>query len=100
MDVQSCGNSEYDLKPGKNETTGKVKVKYDGVLLGVGGHMHDYAKQLVLEDVTRKDTVATLDAKVDDLGRMLGMTVATFFDRGGYPFAAGDELKINATYDN
>lgn len=100
MDVQSCGNSEYDLKPGKNETTGTVKVKYAGELLGVGGHMHDYAKQLVLEDVTRKATVATLDAKVDDQGRLLGMTVATFFDRGGYPFAAGDELKITATYDN
>lgn len=100
MDVQSCGDSEYDLKPGKNETTGMVKVKYDGVLLGVGGHMHDYANQLILADVTRKETVATLYAKTDDKGLLQGMTVATFFDRGGYPFTAGDQLKITATYDN
>ena len=100
MDVQSCGNSGYDLKPGKNVTTGTVQVKYDGILLGVGGHMHDYAKQIVLEDTTRNETVATLDPTVDDKGQLLSVPVVTFFDKGGYKFASGDTLKITATYDN
>ena len=100
MDVQSCGNSGYDLKAGKNENTGTVAVKYNGILLGVGGHMHDYARQIVLEDATRKETVATLDAKLDEKGQLLSMPVVTFFDRGGYKFAAGDLLRITATYDN
>jgi hypothetical protein len=100
MDVQSCGNSGYDLKPGKNKNTGTVTVKYNGILLGVGGHMHDYAKQIVLEDATRKETVATLDAKLDEKGQLLSIPVVTFFDRGGYRFAAGDQLRITATYDN
>jgi len=100
MDVESCGNSGYDLKPGKNVTTGTVPVKYDGILLGVGGHMHDYAKEIVLEDTTRKETVATLDAKVNAQGELLSMPVVTFFDRGGYKFAAGDTLKITAIYEN
>ena len=100
MDVQSCGGSSYDLKAGKNENTGTVTVKYNGILLGVGGHMHDYAKQIVLEDTTRKETVATLDANVDEKGQLLSMPVVTFFDRGGYKFVAGDELRITATYDN
>jgi hypothetical protein len=100
MDVQSCGNSGYDLKAGKNENIGTVTVKYNGVLLGVGGHMHDYAKQITLEDTTRKETVATLDAKLDEKGQLLSMPVVTFFDRGGYKFAAGDQLRITATYDN
>jgi hypothetical protein len=100
MDVQSCRDSGYDLKPGKNENTGSVTVKYDGILLGVGGHMHDYAKQIILEDATRKEKVVTLDAKLDEKGQLLSMPVVTFFDRGGYKFAAGDQLKITATYDN
>ena len=100
MDVQSCGNSGYDLHAGKNENTGTVTVKYNGILLGVGGHMHDYAKQITLEDTTRKETVATLKANVDEKGQLLSMPVVTFFDRGGYKFAAGDELRITATYDN
>jgi hypothetical protein len=100
MDAKSCGNSGYDLPAGKSEKTGSVAVKYSGVLLGVGGHMHDYAKQIVLEDTTRRETVATLDAKVDEQGHLLSMPTVLFLDRGGYKFAAGDVLKIDATYDN
>lgn len=100
MDVQSCGNSGYDLRAGKNENTGTVTVKYNGILLGVGGHMHDYASQITLEDTTRKETVATLKANVDEKGQLLSMPVVTFFDRGGYKFASGDQLRITATYDN
>jgi hypothetical protein len=100
MDVRSCGNSGYDLHPGKNENVGTVTVKYNGILLGVGGHMHDYAKQIVLEDATRKETVASLNANVDEKGQLISMPVVTFFDRGGYKFAAGDQLRITATYDN
>jgi hypothetical protein len=100
MDVRSCGDSGYDLKPGKNKNTGAVTVKYNGVLLGVGGHMHDYARQIVLEDATRKETVASLDAKLDEKGQLLSMPVVMFLDRGGYKFVAGDQLRITATYDN
>jgi hypothetical protein len=42
MDVASCGNSGYDLPAGPSEKSGTVGVKYEGVLLGVGGHMHNF----------------------------------------------------------
>jgi hypothetical protein len=100
MDVESCRASGYDLKAGKSQTTGSVAVKYDGVLLGVGGHLHDYGQRLVLEDTTRNETVVTLDAKLGETGELLSIPVVTFFDKGGYKFAAGDQLKITATYDN
>ena len=97
MDVQSCGGSGYDLKADANSNTGTVTVKYDGILLGVGGHMHDYGKRLVLQDATRNETVVTLDATTDEKGQLLSMPVVTFFERGGYKFAAGDQLRITAT---
>jgi hypothetical protein len=100
MDVKSCGSSGYDLPAGNSEKTGTVTVKYSGVLLGVGGHMHDYGKELVLQDETKRETVATLDAKVDDKGQLLSMPTVIFLDKGGYKFSAGDVLKISATYDN
>jgi len=100
MDVTSCGHSGYDLPAGLSEKSGDVIVKYDGALLGVGGHMHDFAKQLTLEDATQKAAVATLDAKVDEKGQLISMPVKTFFEQGGYKLAAGDQLKITATYDN
>jgi hypothetical protein len=100
MDAKSCGNSSYDLPVGKSEKSGSVTLKYSGVLLGVGGHMHDYAKEIVLHNTTRNETVATLPAKVDEQGHLLSMPTVTFFDHGGYKFAAGDVLKIDAIYDN
>jgi hypothetical protein len=69
-------------------------------LLGVGGHLHDYGRQVVLQDVSRKETVATLDAKVDAQGRLESVPVKLFVQEGGYKFGAGDVLKISATYEN
>ncbi|PYU67468.1 MAG: hypothetical protein DMG49_18660 [Acidobacteria bacterium] len=100
MDVTSCGKSGYDLPTGKSEKTGTVTLKYDGVLLGVGGHLHDYGKQIVLQDVTRQETVATLDAKADAQGHLQSVPVKLFVQQGGYKFAANDVLRISATYDN
>jgi len=68
-------------------------VKYDGVLLGVGGHMHDYGRQIVLEDASRKETVATLDAKSDAQGHLESVPVRLFVQEGGYKFAKGDVLE-------
>jgi hypothetical protein len=100
MDVQSCGNSGYDVPAGKSQKSGTVTVKYNGVLLGVGGHLHDYGRQVVLEDLTRKETIATLDAKVDEKGLLVSVPVKLFIQQGGYKFSAGDVLKTSAAYDN
>jgi hypothetical protein len=100
MDVKSCSNSSYDVPAGKSEKSGTVTVKYDGVLLGVGGHLHDYGRQVVLQDESRKETVATLDAKVNEKGLLESVPVKLFVQQGGYKFSAGDVLKISATYEN
>jgi hypothetical protein len=100
MDAKSCGNSSYDLPPGLSKKVGSVLIKYSGVLLGVGGHMHDYGQQLTLEDSSAKDPVATLTAKTDALGHLLSIPVVTFFQNGGYHFSAGNMLTITATYNN
>jgi len=100
MDVASCGGSGYDLPAGPSKKVGSVTVNYSGVLLGVGGHMHDYAGRLVLEASRSKDPVATLTANTDDAGRLISMPVVTFSGTGGYPFSAGDKLTVTATYNN
>lgn len=100
MDVKSCGDSGYDLPAGNSEKTGTVTVKYSGALLGVGGHMHDYAKELILEDESKKETVAKLEAKLAPNGELISMPTVLFLDQGGYKFSAGDVLKISASYDN
>jgi hypothetical protein len=55
IDVNRCANSSYDLPPGPSKKVASVPVKYSGILLGVGGHMHDYGQQLTLEVSSSKD---------------------------------------------
>jgi hypothetical protein len=104
MDVGGCGRSGYDLPAGPSKKVGMVPVKYDGVLLGVGGHMHDYAKELVLQDSRSAEPVVTLAAKTDEHGQLISMPVELFFQKypqtGGYPLKAGDTLRVMSTYDN
>ncbi len=100
FDVMQCDDSGYDLKPGRNVTTGEITLRYTGTLLGVGGHQHDYGQRLVLENLTRKEDVAALDAKLDAQGRILSMPVVTFYDRGGYRLNRGERLRVTSTYDN
>lgn len=100
LDVKSCGDSSYDLKPGRNITTGDVTLKYPGILLGVGGHMHDYGRELVLTNLSRKQTVAALPSKLDAQGHMVSMPIVLFMKEGGYKVAPGDRMQITATYEN
>lgn len=100
MDAAGCGSSGYDLPAGPTSKTGEVALKYNGILLGVGGHMHNYAKRLVLADTTKKETIATLGAVTDPSGHLKSMPVMLFYQVGGRKLAAGDQLKVTATYDN
>ena len=100
LDVKSCGDSSYDLKPGRNVAIGDVTLKYPGILLGVGGHMHDYGRELVLTNLTRKQTVATLDSKLDASGHMVSMPIVLFMKEGGYKVAQGDRMQVTASYLN
>lgn len=100
LDARSCGPSGYELPAGSSEVTGHVAVKYRGILLGVGGHMHDYGRRLVLLNATRRETVARLDAQVDARGQLVSIPVRIFMDSGGYRLAAGDRLEVTSVYDN
>lgn len=123
IDVGVCGHSSYDLPAGATSKSGTVPVKYSGTLLGVGGHLHDYGRQLTLEvsgvetvqtqlpdphveGVRRNESapfkkqVAVLDAKTDDQGLLLGIPVVTFFQTGGYKIGAGQKLIVTAKYNN
>ena len=100
IDVKQCGESSYTLKPGRNFTTGTAIVKYSGILLGLGGHLHDYGQQVRVENATRNETIASLDAKLDSTGHIRSMPIAYFIQRGGYRLNADDQVKVSATYDN
>ncbi len=100
IDVQECGNSGYTLLAGKSSKTGVITVPYSGALLGVGGHLHDYATNLTLREAADGKLIASLDAKTDEKGTLLSLPVVTFHETGGYALKAGDKLEVTASYSN
>jgi hypothetical protein len=100
FDVQTCGNSGYDLAPGVNVTQGNFTLKHSGILLGVGGHLHDFGVQLELANESRQEGVAVLRSVLNDKGEIQSMPIVTFAERGGYPLRAGEKLTVTAHYDN
>ncbi len=100
FDVQSCGSSGYDLPAGHSVKTGEVKLEFSGKLLGLGGHLHDYGRGLLLQTSASKDSVADLTAKLDGQGRILSMPVVMFTQTGGYKVHKGDVFHVSAVYEN
>jgi len=97
FDVKQCGNSSYDLAPGRNVTSGEFTLSYDGTLIGLGGHLHDYGRELRVEDVTRQAEIATLQAKLDPQGQIMGVSMVQFPEHRGFALARGDVVKVTAT---
>ncbi len=100
IDVKECGNSGYDVPAGKSARTGTVTVPFTGALLGLGGHLHDYGRTLILTDPETKTQIAKLDAKVDEKGQLISMPIVTFYETGGYKLRRGARLQVAAAYDN
>jgi hypothetical protein len=100
IDAKECADSAYDLPPGQSVKIGKITVRYSGVLLGVGGHLHDYGESLVLSNPTRNEPIAMLNSKLDPQGRIVSMPVVSWVDKGGYRIDRGDVLQVAAAYDN
>jgi hypothetical protein len=100
FDVEECRESGYDLEPGKTITAGRFTMKFPGALLGVGGHLHDYGRGIVLEDLTHKSPIASLKAQTDASGHLLYMPIVSFAQTGGYRLEAGQVLRVAAAYDN
>jgi hypothetical protein len=94
------GPTFYDLKPGLNVATKDIVIPLAGKLLMLGGHMHDYARSLTLDDLSNGETIAVLDARLDSEGRFLSLPIISLAEQGGYKIAPGQPVRLTSTYDN
>jgi len=100
FDVMQCGDSGYDLKGGESTKKGEFQMQQSGLLLGLGGHLHDYGHSLIVTDNTRKQLIAKLNAELDEKGSIQSMPIVTFLNAGGYHLATGDKIQVVAEYHN
>ena len=111
LDVRDCGSSEFDV-PGTGGPGSTFTEKWDftmpegGRIVAAGGHLHGGAVGLDVTDTTcGRSLYSSLPtwggAPVFPVMHEPGPThMSSLTSSEGIPFAAGDTLRLSATYDD
>jgi hypothetical protein len=89
----------YDLPPGRSTKSFDFTLPTGGRLLGAGGHLHDYAVAMRLEDGATGKTIVRLRSERDADGRIRGVSRKRFIFRPRR-LRPGHPYRLVAEYDN
>jgi hypothetical protein len=90
----------FDLPPGRSEQSWEGRPAVSGRILGMGGHLHTYAVELRLEDVTTGEVIWRSEPERDEAGQVVGMPQSRLWWRMGLPVRADQTDRLTAVYDN
>jgi hypothetical protein len=95
------GTSAWDLAPGRSERSAEFTMPLGGSLLALGGHVHDYAHSVRLEDAESGKVLVRLDTKLSADGHLISLGKRVFgFHEEGLPLLANHRYRIVAVYVN
>ena len=95
------GGSTFDVPTGVSVTTSEFTLPVGGRVRQLGGHLHDYAVELRLEDVQSGRVLARLGADRNADGTIRGVSRARFlFHPGGLRLEANRRYRVVGVYDN
>ena len=101
--IPHAGSHSFDLPPGRSERSWEGRPAVSGRIIGLGGHLHDYAVELRLEDVTAGRLIWRTTPQLDAAGRVIGMPQDRFVLRRGLPglpLRSDHVYRLTAVYDN
>jgi hypothetical protein len=91
----------YDLPPGPSERAVEFSLAGSGRLLAIGGHLHDYATDLRIEEVETGRVVVDLVPVTDGAGKVTAMPRKLPGITGdGIALRGGRRYRLVARYDN
>lgn len=95
------GANEFDVPPGRSEKAYEFTVPVEGHILGVSGHLHDYGREVRLEDAESGKVLTRIAARTRPDGSVRGMERHLFGVTGaGLKLKAGHRYRVVAVYDN
>lgn len=93
--------SAFDLAPGRSVREREFALPVDGRILGVGGHLHDYAESITLMDVATGKVMISLRALTSPEGKVSGVSRELPGITGeGIRIRAGRRYRLVAVYRN
>jgi hypothetical protein len=92
--------SEFDLPPGRSETSFEARPAVAGRVVGFGGHAHRYAVELRFEDVTRGRILWRSRIRTDTAGTVVDVPRTTYTLRRGPILDPDHVYRVTVVYDN
>lgn len=93
-------SSSFAVPAGRTVKQAEFTVPIAGTLLGVGGHLHDYGRRLLVINLATGDTLYDGRSETAPDGRIQDMPMAPMWARGGVRVAAGTRFRLIGIYDN
>lgn len=98
--IGPLGVKDFPVPPGKTVKSWEGKPAVDGRILGIGGHLHDYATRLSLIDVTSGETVWEARPNGEPGGHVTGVPSDKFIWSLGKKIYADHTYRIEVEYAN
>ena len=99
VNVHPGAGDAFDLPPGGGSRSSTFTMQVNGRLLAVGGHLHDFGKELRLEDATSGKVLARVRAQRTPEGLVSGVSHGIYGILGRGPhLLAGHEYRLVAVY--
>lgn len=101
LDVMGpVGDKDFPVPPGRTEMTWEGSPAIQGRILGIGGHLHDFGKEIRFEDVTTGKVLWRAEAIRDESGRVTGVPTGKLWWRGGLKVRPDHRYRIVVVYEN
>ncbi len=99
VNIHPGAGDAFDLPPGGGSRSAVFTMPVSGRLIAAGGHLHDFGKELRLEDLVSGRVLARVKAKRTPTGEVTGVSHALYgiFGRGPH-LVAGRQYRLVAVY--
>ncbi len=101
VNLKVGGGNEFDLPPGRSSRSFEFAHEVSDRILGLSGHLHDYGREVRLEDVESGKVLTRVRAKSGPDGKVRAMERHRFGVSGeGLRLSTGRRYRVVAEYDN
>ena len=99
---QPDGSKGFDLPPGRTEKSWESSPAIPGKIVGLSGHVHDFARSLELKDITTGQVIWYAEPERDSAGIVSTMPIARFYKWNslGIRIDPGHRYRVTVVYEN
>lgn len=96
------GDKSFDLPPGPSSRSFEASPALPGVVVGLGGHLHEYATRIAFENVTTGEVIWQAEPLLDSAGMVVAVPVGRLYGwtRLGARLEPAQRYRVTVHYRN